>query len=325
MKYRYVNERLNTIITERTPKEETTISFVMSLLHLSKESAYRRLRNEIPYTVREVAVLTSKLIISLDELFDAKEEKAPLLLNLIESKSAADSYAERLRTVVQLSGIAVDASTTKLYAVSNMLTQAHIFQFPLLSKLRYFRWLHQRDTLAADLTLSSGVFPPQVRAAQDAYLEITKHVKEYTVIFDHDIIKTELSLIQFYRRINFITDADLLELKKELLEMLDQFELISRTGNANNDINVQLYLSDLPIESNLILMENKQEFAVLFLNSGGYPIVSTSTKVFDAEKEWFDSLLKFSVLMTRSNEILQTNFFAAQRNLVESAFAKMLN
>jgi len=235
MKYRYVNERLNTIITERTPKEETTISFVMSLLHLSKESAYRRLRNEIPYTVREVAVLTTKLTISLDELFDAKEEKAPLRLNLIESASPADSYADRLRTVNQV-----------------------------------------------------------------------------------------LSVIEFYRRIRFITDLELLDLQKELLELLNQFEKISRTGYLSSGSSVQLYLSDLPVESNLVLIDRGEEVAVIFPNSGGYPIVSTSTKVFEAEKEWFDSLLKFSVLMTRSNEILQSNYFSRQRCFVKEAFTKML-
>lgn len=324
MKYRYVNERLNTIITERTPKEETTISFIMSLLHLSKESAYRRLRNEIPYTVREVAVLTTKLTISLDELFDAKEEKAPLRLNLIESASPADSYADRLRTVNQLFGTPIQSNPIKLLSVSNMLTHGHVFHFPLLNKLRYIRWAHQRCSLSSDFTLSTSVFPPQVREAQLEYLEIAKQIKEYVIIFDHEVVNKELSIIEFYRRIRFITDSELLDLQKELLELLNQFEKISRTGSLSSGLNVQLYLSDLPIESNLVLIDKGEEFAVIFPNSGGYPIVSTSIKVFEAEKEWFDSLLKFSVLMTRSNEILQSNYFSRQRCLVKDAFAKML-
>ncbi len=63
----HVLDELTTIIKERIPKGQNLANYLTDALCLGKEAVYRRLRGEVAFTINEVALLSNKLGISIDQ------------------------------------------------------------------------------------------------------------------------------------------------------------------------------------------------------------------------------------------------------------------
>ena len=67
MKNGIVNE-LITAMKERIPKGQNLANSLADILYMGKEAVYRRLRGEVAFTIDEVALLSKKLGISIDQI-----------------------------------------------------------------------------------------------------------------------------------------------------------------------------------------------------------------------------------------------------------------
>lgn len=146
---------------------------------------------------------------------------------------------------------------------------------------------------------------------------ILKHIKKSTGIFDYNIIISTINVIRFYYRRNLIEYDELLEMKNELHSLIDYLESISYTGKVSETINVFLYLSYLQIESNLALLKSNRGMKVYLLTSGKNPIATDNVEICKDQKIWIESLLKFSSLVSHSNEIMRVRLFQEQRQNLE--------
>jgi hypothetical protein len=99
--------------------------------------------------------------------------------------------------------------------------------------------------------------------------------------------------------------------------MLDRLEYLSHTGRSEKGTDIAIYVSALDIESNHVLFEYDGKECTLFWSSGINPVVIHSKDVFEEQKLWTRSILKYSTLISLSNEIVRTDFFTRQRGLLE--------
>lgn len=322
----YLNEKINHAIRQQMPKGTNTVNFLMDLLNLSKESTYRRLRNEISFTTMEVALLTNKLGISVDDIFIEmdKESKASSDSNSTNDIAPADAYIRMMRTSIDTLNSMSGNKNVRIFYVGNKVPNGFLFHFPMLSKLRYIRWIHQMHNLTINSKFSDIIVPRSVENMQNEYLNSNKKINQGTYIFDENIIQSILNIIKFYYHRHLITNNEVLGMQTELFSLVNQLENISRTGkNVHNTDNL-LYLSDLNIEANIILFESEGNMSTHFLTSDKKTIVTSNPRVFEEQKTWINSLLRFSALITQSNEILQTNFFGKQNNLIETQLNELI-
>ena len=314
-----INERVNNIIKSYIPAGVKIVPFLMDLLNISRESAYRRLRNEISYTVQEVVVLVSKLNMPPQEIFggDKGQDKTYFTLGSFEEESPSENYVQMMKSKIKALQDMSNGRSIRATYVGNRISDGLLLHYKMLSKLRYIKWVHQTHKLAINSKYSDIVVPPQVLDVHKEYLESSKKVSHYTAIFDFNIVQAVINTIKFYYRRNLITDDELLEMKNELHEVLDGLEQISRTGKNAYGLDNILYLSYLQVESNIILFESESGISVHLLSSGKDTIVTNDVKFCEDQKLWIDSLLKFSVLITRSNEILQAELFTRFRKTID--------
>src|SRR5687767_1631624 len=62
-------------IRERLPQEVSLADAIAELLHVSNDSAYRRIRGETPLVLEEARILCEAYGLSLDHLFRAGKDK----------------------------------------------------------------------------------------------------------------------------------------------------------------------------------------------------------------------------------------------------------
>lgn len=322
-----INKRLNKILAEHITESALAAPFLMEHLSISKESAYRRLRNEVVYTFKEAFILSSKLNISIDEIFRQLNEDKDVLSTVKAEKeiSPEDSYVEMIKSSLRVIENITDEQYVKAYYVGNKIPNGIFSEFKMLSKLRYIRWIHQTHDLPINSRFSDIIVPPAVERVHEDYYRIHRKIDQIVTILDHNVLQAVINTLKFYYQRHLISDDEVLQMKEELLGLIGRIESISRTGRNLYNTGKLLYLSNLNIESNILLFEFENGMSAHLLSSGKKPIVSTNKRVCEDQKLWINSLLKFSVLITCSNEIQQADFINEQYRLVESEIGQLIH
>lgn len=100
-----IHEKLVGAIREKIPHKATLINALVDLLCLEKEAVYRRMRGDVAFSFAEIATISNKWGISLDNLLGAHSAKSrPYQLSLVEYVDPIEDdyrmwglYNERLR------------------------------------------------------------------------------------------------------------------------------------------------------------------------------------------------------------------------------------
>jgi len=107
---------------ERVPKGQNLASNLADILCMGKEAVYRRLRGEVSFSIEEVAIISHKLGISIDQVVgDHHSNKVTFDLNLHHSSNAIDSYYEILNRYLQIFDFVKEDNSTEIYTASNLL------------------------------------------------------------------------------------------------------------------------------------------------------------------------------------------------------------
>lgn len=102
MKNSIVTELINEM-RERIAPKETLANFLTNTLCMGKEAVYRRLRGEVAFTFDEVALISHKLGISIDQIVgNHLSNRATFDLNLQNSPDPIDSYYEILERYLRI-------------------------------------------------------------------------------------------------------------------------------------------------------------------------------------------------------------------------------
>ena len=89
---------------------------------MGKEAVYRRLRGEVSFTIDEVALLSQKLGISIDQIVGSHvSNKVTFDLNLLHASSALESYYEIINRYLQIFDYVKTDNTTEVFTASNSL------------------------------------------------------------------------------------------------------------------------------------------------------------------------------------------------------------
>ena len=65
-----LNKKLVAIILKNISENKKPVTYLVNALNISRESAYRRIRGDIPFTVQELVTLAADLKFSIDVIFE---------------------------------------------------------------------------------------------------------------------------------------------------------------------------------------------------------------------------------------------------------------
>lgn len=103
MKNGILNELISTM-RERIPQDMNLANTLADILCMGKEAVYRRLRGEVSFTIDEVALLSQKLGISIDQIVGSHvSNKVTFDLNLLLLPVQLESYYRNNHRYLQIS------------------------------------------------------------------------------------------------------------------------------------------------------------------------------------------------------------------------------
>lgn len=318
-----LNDRLVHAIQEQIPGTTNVASVLMETLSLGKEAVYRRLRGEVMYSFEDVAKISRKLGISLDEIVSetkGSENNAWAFFNLNSiSFNYPNKYADQLKKRLDASllfrikghkGTARFATS----ALPNYLTTS----LPGMAMFRHYKRAYLAEGINPEFKLSDMVIPTEYLELERAMIGIPSNLSKQLLILGRRCFETVIDDIKYFCQRDLISDQERMQLKDELFSILLQLEKIAATGVHNEHVEVSFYLADVNIESIYFHIEAdnfETAMQMIYFTDG---INFFNHEVCQMQKEWIESLKRYSTLISQTGEVARLNFFKTQRELINT-------
>jgi hypothetical protein len=316
---RKINELLTEKILRRLPSNLKPVEYLVDTLDIGRESAYRRMRGEIPFSFSEIAELSLRLDFSVDEII-GKNEKKRISFDLQAgfSPNLEENFLLMFKEYDKIVESFCEAKDVEVLISVNRFKPLFIIEFDALFKFYYYKWMHQAAKTSINCTYSDIVIPDELLYLQKKIKSRINLIDNVTFIIDRNLFYNVAREIQYYYNRKLISEEDVLLIKQEMIAYLKYMEGLIQKGENEAGSTYNFYLSLLDIDSNTIYAKHADSLMSQCWIYAVNPIIITNPRICEMHKKWLESLKKYSVLITQSNEILQAVFLNKQREYVEN-------
>ncbi|MDR2951025.1 MAG: hypothetical protein LBV71_17705 [Prevotella sp.] len=305
-------------LLDHIPKELKPVQYLVDLLDISNESVYRRMKGEVSFSFDEIIKLSHELGFSVDELISEDGGIASFELLANSTTSYSDTFLNILKLVKEhLNEVAVSGDTETINAW-NHLPPIFLVKCDHLFKFRYFKWLHQGADIPSNRMYSDVIVPSEILSLKEQLISDIKTSRNVISVMGPSIFLNLIKEIQYYYIRKLITDEEKAVLKEDLYKMIDIIEKLVQDGKFNEEGKISYYLSSLEIDTNTIYVQYDTKEVCIFWVVSMPPIFISNKEVCTVQKKWLESLMKYSTLITSSNELMQSEFFRKQREYVKN-------
>jgi len=304
-------------IKQSLPAHLSFADEIATLLNISPDSAYRRIRGEKPLALDEIQLLATHYKISLDNFMNIRSESIPFSGNLIDRQTFSfENYLQQM--IAQLSMIQ-QAQHKELFYMNKDIPIFHHFMFPELACFKCYFWSRYNlnyprfnkgqfridDFIDVFNTLGSQI--------ADLYLQIP-----CTEIWNIDCINTTIRQVDFYRETKVFQSKDdvmiIYECIEKLIDHIEQqvelgYKFPYKKPSLHNSVKYNFFINEFLLGDNTVAVEiNDRKF--VFLNHSVINYVMTENKRFvDYVFETIHLLLKKSTLISEIGEKDRQLFF----------------
>ncbi len=319
MKNNLFHVKLIEEITRKIPQRNKLVNVLVDLLNIEKEAVYRRLRAEVPFSFNEVAVISKRLSLSIDELVDITSESvSPFKLRFVEFADPDDAdfkVLEQLASFVEFT----DNPVSEAAESTNLIPKAWHFQYEHLIRFYLLKWSYQADTSVAPRRFSDFVLTDRMKKFYQEYVNATHHVGHIKYLLDFRLFDYFVTELNYFKSIQLVNQEEVELIKRDLYELLDFMERLTLTGCHESTGNgVQIYISHLNFDSGYSYLQTGAyhiSFLKTFILNG---VISFDARTFERVKSWIQSQIKSSSLITESGEMDRIRFFVRQREILKT-------
>lgn len=313
---------IRTVIVEKETltksDKEKVASVLADILCLGKESVYRRLRGEVRFSFDEVALIAKTLSFSVDNIVGSQiNEKAIFEINLIDANQINSAYTKTLENDIKIIKNINKTRDSVLKCAFSNLPYLFYLHHQNLSKLRLFKYAYQIKK-SQPLPFKDFIIDKEVFNTQKILTSELKKIRHSSVIISHDIFSSIIREINYFYNLNLLDEHDLISLKDELNDLLNELYTYTVSGQYANEADLFLYLSNVNIESSYVLLEGNGISLAHLAIYGISGMNSQNKNIKNIHNEWIESLKRYSTLITFGGEIQRHNFFKEQKNIINS-------
>lgn len=316
-----MNDKLKEVllrrILENIPGNVKPVNFLSDILDVGKESIYRRLNGQIAFSLDEIVAISKELGISLDEIrSEYNGELADFIVFKNRLISPENSFQIRLQVYADTMEDVYNSNNSYTYMVINRLLGTFSMRHTHLYKFVYYKWIHQFDKLLLNYYYSDLEMPDDIVLLGQKASYYQQRLDK-TIILDENIHYNTIQEIKYYKERGLINDAEIELIKGDLIESLEGLHHILSTGENDVGTKWEIYLSPINICSNSSCLRYDDTISTSFWIHSDSPIVTSDRQVYRMQREWVESLKKYSTLITKSNQKMQAEFLNRQYEYVE--------
>ena len=299
-------------LEKRIPDRSKLVEILMDTLFMEKGAIYRRLRGEVPFTFYETVNIAEKLELSLNNLIDNKTDwidSFVLDLTGVDMKKWHDYIA-------LINMAKKDPQST--FAVSSNLLPANIYaKYESLYKFYVYKYLYLLGGTENRTTFNKYIIPEELKQIYHSYYSESKYFAKTYLICDHLMINNLMTDLHYFSGIHLLCRDDVQQIKDDLLDFLDYFEEMALNGCFDETENpVEIYISDVNLDATYTYLQINNMYTSLVRTFMINAVVARDRPSFERIKNWVQSLIKSSTLISRSGAAFRADYFEKQRKMV---------
>lgn len=138
------------------------------------------------------------------------------------------------------------------------------------------------------------------------------------MILDRNVFSSMRYDVEYFYRLRLIDKEDLNSIKEEMLQLIDGLERAATSGIYKSNSKLALYLSNVDLEASYThLQYDDQQYAHLRLY-GISGVDSQNTSICTRQKEWIESLKRYSTLISVSGQVQRYDYLNQQRDIIRA-------
>jgi hypothetical protein len=304
-------------IKEILPASVSLTDVVSEVLHVSSDSAYRRIRNETPLVLQEAKQLCEHFSLSLDQVLSLKRNS--ILFENIRINNQQYSYKKYLSDITELVKQINSFNRKEIIYLTKDIPLFHSFYFKPLIAFRFFFWmktiLQHPDYITKTIDLN-GV-PSEIETLS------IEHGKAYTQVPSTEIWNTEcinsvISQIEFYRDSGYFSSAADIRaiyqsVHETILHLKNQVEYGCKFMPGENPqarkLNFTFFYNRVVLGSNTILV-NTDDVKTAYLNYNVLDYMVTRDERFCNQcTEDLNNMMRKATVISQTSEKQRNIFF----------------
>jgi hypothetical protein len=320
MKNQNIYKQFVAALEEKIPKKTKLAGFLAETLNIEKESAYRRLRNDIQFSFREIFLLANKMHISLDKIAKGTivENQAKIIL---EMSRTSDVVGEKSTEMIESAFDFYTQITEQPYSEMTMALSGIPFSlyqsYGMLNRLYALKHIYHNGNPAVRASFETIKEAEKHLELRDEFSRLFQNIKSTCYIWDNKIIPILVNDILYFKNIHIMKKAEREALKEDLLRFLNDMEQLATTGEFKNTGNkFELYISDIDIDTTYGCVWSEQIYMSFYKAFIFMATVSKDASVYESVSDWIKSIKRCSVCISLINNKERTLFFDTQREIV---------
>ncbi len=313
-------------IRDLLPPNLSLVEEISTLLRISHDSAYRRIRGEKSITFAELQTLSTHFRISLDSILKIDSRSAVFYGNWLRSRDF--NFRAYLGGVLDHLERVNSAVHNMIYFEAKDVLPFEYLNYPELCAFKYFFWIRSvinyppYEGLAFEDHDLSPVLNELAPRMTDAYYKIPT-----VQLWNRDIINSTLNQIALYQRTGGFKNPETADiLYGQLSQMLEHTanqaahnKKMKLDGKKNGGGSFDLYFNEAYEGHNTILTE-ADNLKTVFINHCMLNMMMThDTDFCDNTQRYFEEALKRSTPISRENSDLLGQFFEGLQDKIRVA------
>lgn len=318
-------------IREMLPANLSLAEEISTLLRVSPDSAYRRIRGEKSLSFAEMQTLSRHFRISIDSMLKIDSGSAVCYGNWLRPRSF--NFRNYLNGLLEHTQRVEHAVHKMIFFEARDFLAFEYLPFSELSSFKYFYWV---KTIIGHPAYSHTAF--ERHDLNHALSEVSpKLIKSYlkiptTEVWGPDCVDNTLRQIAYYQKIGvFEKQETVVRLLGQLSSMIEHLrhqaergEKLLPGGERNGGAAFRLYVNEAFEGNNATLIE-ADGLNTVFVNHCMHNMMLThDPEMCLNTQEYFEQLVQHSEALNGANNPLREKFFAALQRRVEHAKAQLV-
>jgi hypothetical protein len=312
-----IQECLFQQIREKLGAEISVAEVIAELLHVSNDSAYRRIRNETPLVLEEARILCNSFNISLDFLLRRKSDAVSFTSVLLhQQEHDFEKYLEYI--LHDLEQIAA-CEEKHIISLSKDLLFFHNFTFRSIFAFRYFFWMKSivQHPDFVNEHFSLALLTPEIEKLGKQIISAYNSIPSFE-IWNTECINSLIAQIEYYREAGYFKNViDVHTIYHDLRNLIDHLSLQAEAGvkllpGENPQLkknNLMFFYNRLTLGDNSILVSVNGKKAA-YLNYGVLDYIVTHDEQFcNNMHASMQALIKKSTILSNVSEKQRNIFF----------------
>ena len=311
-------------LKNKNPQHLSFVDDIAQVLHISEDSAYRRIRGDKPLAFEEIQALCLHYRVSLDVLLNLPTHNMLFTGRYIRPNEF--NFKAYLGEILGQFRAIMSHPDKELIYLCKDIPVYHYYLFPELMAFKYFSWMKTLLNFQElkDVRFSLGFVPEDILLTGQKIAEAYYQIPSIEIL-NPDNILTTLRQIEFYKDAKmFASDEDMDKVYDSLEAMVDHMKNMAAEGKkflpgktpSLSRGEYQLYVNDFYVGDNTNLLRLGDKLTCFIIHSGTNYIHTTDSNFCQYTMKFIRNIISKSAYISEVAEKERNRFFQHIQNRI---------